>query len=133
MTELIMQAYNVLDEFMEHPLYLELRILDKQIEEKYPKLIKQFNEAKIKYDEILNTGGKHHPDYKTSILELSTIKAELYAKEEVQRYFELEHNLQALINSFLEQMASLISPHIETPNNFNLLKKKSHHGGNHGN
>ncbi|MFA5560400.1 MAG: YlbF family regulator [Acholeplasmataceae bacterium] len=133
MTELVMQAYNVLVEFKKHPFYLELRKLDQEIEVRHKELIDQFNEAKIKYDLVLEQGGKYHPDFKETIKTLSTIKAELYAKMEVQRYFELEQQFQALINEFLGEMANSISPYIQTPNKLNLLKKKGHHGGHHGN
>jgi hypothetical protein len=50
----------------------------------------------------------------------------------VQRYFDLEHKFQSLINEFLRELSNSISPYIDTPNNFNILKKKKNHGGHHG-
>ena len=123
MTEIIIQAYNVLDELRKNEMYQSLKELDKQIGLLYPKEIDAFQKAKVAYDEILATGGSYHPDYKATVKSLSETKTMLYEKPEVKKYFQLEKEVQEEINQFLNDLAHSVSPHVKAPNKLGIVQK----------
>jgi cell fate (sporulation/competence/biofilm development) regulator YlbF (YheA/YmcA/DUF963 family) len=123
MTDIIMQAYQVLDEIKQDQTYVEMKRLDKLIPQTYAKEIEAFQQAKKVYDDVMATGGSYHPDFKQAIKNFSEAKAVLYAKEEVSRYFQLEKALQDEINAFLKDMTDAVSSHIKTPNKLGIVQK----------
>ncbi len=123
MTDIIIQAYHVLDELRHDEKYQTLKVLDQQIGSLYPNEIEAFQKAKVIYEEILNTGGSYHPDYKEAIKTLSLAKTTLYEKPEVKRYFELEREVQEDINVFLNDLALSVSSHVKAPNKLGIVQK----------
>lgn len=123
MTDIIMQAYNVLDAFKQDPHYMTMKTLDKEIEIKYQKEIERFKQAKLAYDDIMATGGTYHPDYKEAAKKLSLTKTDLYQKPAVVRYVEAERKFQEIINTFLNEMTHAVSSHIKTPNKLGIVQK----------
>ncbi|MDO9630050.1 MAG: YlbF family regulator [Acholeplasmataceae bacterium] len=123
MTEIMMQAYQVLDEIKEDSKYKEIKYLDKKMLELYPNEISDFQNAKLKYDSVMSEGGSYHPDFKEAVQKFSESKAVLYSKPEVKRYFEVEKEFQDELNDFLFQMTQSVSSHIQTPNKLGIVKK----------
>ncbi len=123
MTDIIMQAYQVLDEIKEDNQYKEIKDLDKKMLELYSNEIQSFQDAKTKYDQIMSEGGSYHPDFKEVIQKFSESKAILYSKPEVKRYFEVEKAFQDELNTFLFEMTQTVSSHIQTPNKLGIVKK----------
>jgi cell fate (sporulation/competence/biofilm development) regulator YlbF (YheA/YmcA/DUF963 family) len=123
MTEIIMQAYNVLDELKTDPLFIQMKELDQKIASLYQKEIQAFTKAKEVYEDVMTTGGSYHPDYKDAIRKLSETKSELYGKPEVMQYVQTEKAFQDMINEFLQQMTSMVSTHIKTPNKLGIVQK----------
>ena len=123
MTEIIMQAYNVLDELKTDPLFIQMKELDQKIASLYQKEIQSFTKAKEVYEDVMTTGGSYHPDYKDAIRKLAETKSELYGKPEVMQYVQTEKAFQDMINEFLQQMTSMVSTHIKTPNKLGIVQK----------
>jgi cell fate (sporulation/competence/biofilm development) regulator YlbF (YheA/YmcA/DUF963 family) len=123
MTDIIMQAYHVLDEIKQDDRYQEIKILDQSIIKNYQDEINLFRQTKETYDHIMNEGGHYHPDFKTAVKAYSDAKAVLYQKDELKRYFILEKELQDEINQFLSKITQHISTHIKTPNKLGIVSK----------
>lgn len=123
MTDIIIQAYNVLDELKQDPKFLEMKTLNLSIDEKYHVEVTLFHEKKNIYDEIMQQGGTYHPDFKKAVKEYADAKANLYTKPEVVRYFALEKAFQDEINEFLKTISESISEFIKTPNKLGIIQK----------
>lgn len=123
MTEHILQAYNVLDEIKENPIYQEIKKLNQEMLDLYPKEIDAFQTAKTTYEDVMQTGGSYHPDFKQTVQKFSQAKLELYSKEEVKRYFKLEKQFQDEINQFLQTLTDSVSSHIAMPDILGITKK----------
>jgi cell fate (sporulation/competence/biofilm development) regulator YlbF (YheA/YmcA/DUF963 family) len=118
-----MKAYDVVDEIVKDPVIKEIKRLNQSIDHVCKEEIKAFNDAKIKYQMILNQGGTYHPDYKQSIKVLSETKKALYEMPEVKKYLELELEFEAKLNEFLNTISKTISDHVPAPNKFGMIKK----------
>lgn len=123
MTDIIIKTYDVLDEILSDPSIEEIKRLNKNIDLLYKNEISAFSDAKIKYQTVLNQGGTYHPDYKESIKVLSETKKILYEMPEVKKYLDLELELEAKLNEFLNKISKTISEHIPAPNKFGMIKK----------
>lgn len=131
MTEYIMQAYRVAEEIKDSLKYKRLKTLEKEIEETYKEHLKEFNQIKEVYYQILEDGGKYHPDYIKTVKTLGLAKQVLYEKQEVKEYFKLEQEIQSELNIFVKSITEIVSSHIKKPNEMGLLKEKG--GGCHAN
>ena len=123
MTDIIMQAYHVLDELKRDPKYVLMKELNQKIGQLYPMEIKEFQNSKIIYDDVMATGGSHHPDFKQSVKRFADAKTILYSKPEVILYFQTEKTFQDEINDFLKEMTDAVSSHIKTPNKLGIVQK----------
>ncbi|TNF08634.1 MAG: hypothetical protein EP317_02755 [Bacillota bacterium] len=123
MTDIILQAYEVLDEIKKDPRYQEIKKIDKIIMNTYQHEINHFSKSKEQYDEIMRQGGHYHPDFKEVVKTYSEAKNTLYSKEEVKRYFQLEKEIQDEINEFLITLSQSVSTHIKTPNKLGIVSK----------
>lgn len=123
MTDIIIQAFLVLDEIKKDPKYLLMKQLDLQIGKLYPNEIKAFQDSKKVYDEVMATGGSYHPDFKDVVQKFSKAKSVLYGKNEVSLYFQTEKELQEEINSFLKEMTDSTSSFIKTPDKLGIVQK----------
>jgi len=123
MTDIIMQAYEVLDEIKRDTRYQEIKQIDAHIIKHFNREIEHFQKTKVHYDSIMKEGGHYHPDFKETVLAYSNAKKTLYEKEEVKRYFELEKLIQDDINEFIQKLAQSVSPHIKTPNKLGIVSK----------
>ncbi|MBU1093309.1 MAG: YlbF family regulator [Firmicutes bacterium] len=123
MTDMIMQAYNVLDEIKADPMYQSIKTFDRLITSKYKEEIKVFNEANKVYNQVMAEGGTYHPDFKEAVKTFSQAKSNLYQKQEVVQYFEMEKQFQEHLNDFLTQLSQAVSNHIKTPNKMGIVTK----------
>ncbi len=123
MTDIIIQAYHVLDEILKDKNYVEMKILNQLIIKKYETEIIAFNQAKETYSQMMQDGGTYHPDFKKYTGLLSETKKKLYETEEMKQYVYLEKTLQTEINAFLADLTDVVSPHIKTPDVFGIIKK----------
>ena len=123
MTDLIIQAYHVLDEIRRDPIYQSIQELDQSIAKLYPIEIDAFQKAKINYESVLSTGGSYHPDFKETVKHFSETKAVLYSKPEVKLYFDSEKIFQDQLNQFLFELTQAVSSHIQTPDKMGIVKK----------
>lgn len=123
MTDIIMQAYNVLDELKQDQRFIEMKLLNQRIGEEYALEVSLFHEKKMIYDDIMEHGGSYHPDFKKVVKDYAEAKANLYSKPEVVRYFALEKAFQDDINDFLRMMSESISDFIKTPNKLGIIQK----------
>ena len=126
MTKIIVQVYNVLDEFINDIVFQELKENKLIIAEKYKDGAESFKIKRERYEAIMSQGGQYHPDYKETIKELSEAKAILYQKEEVKKYLELEKRLQDNLDDFLIQITKTVSVFIKPKSKFGVINK----GGN---
>jgi cell fate (sporulation/competence/biofilm development) regulator YlbF (YheA/YmcA/DUF963 family) len=127
MTEIILQTYNVLDEIKEKFHFKKLSQLKSIIDKTYEKEIKQFDQAKKEYDEIMEQGGTFHKRYQEVAKNLSFAKEILYNKNEVKEYMTIEKNIQFELNDLLNSIAKTVSKEIQTPNEFGIISKKGKH------
>ena len=121
MTEIIMQTYNVLDEIKSDPVYQSIKTYDKLISDKYNIEIEKFQQAKKIYNQVMTDGGRFHPDFKEVTKNLGQVKKELYQKQEVIKYLELEKTFQDNLNEFLTVLGKAVSDHIKTPNALGIV------------
>lgn len=123
MTDIIIKAYDVVDEIMKDPKFSEIKILHQKIDGLYHKQIEAFDKAKLAYQKVMDEGGTYHPDYKDAVKRLSHTKKELYEQPEIKRYLELELELETELNEFLNELSKAISDHVPAPNKFGMIKK----------
>ena len=123
MTDIIIQAYNVVDEIVKDPDVITLKKMNQTIDKIYPSEIRNFEQAKIAYADVMATGGHYHPDFKEVSQRLSETKTLLYEKPEVKTYIMLEKKVETKLNELLKEMTKRISSHIPTPNAIGIVKK----------
>ncbi|MDI6452927.1 YlbF family regulator [Peloplasma aerotolerans] len=123
MTDIIIQAYHVLDEIKGDSKYIEIKALDQLICKKYEKEIENFQKAKQNYDQVMTDGGGYHPDFKEAVKQFSDTKTILYNKDEVKQYFKVEKEFQDELNTFLFELTQSVSNHIKTPDKMGIIKK----------
>lgn len=74
--------------------YLELKQIYQEIKTKYFYLLSDF----IKIKSELSKANKYYPNYEELKLKYQQIKTKLYEKEEVKKYFLIQHDLEDKIN-----------------------------------
>lgn len=89
-------------------IFCDLIEIKKQINVEFSELIKEFKEKREKFE---NT--RQYTMYNDSIKniqsEFQKVKEELYSKELVQKYFELERKIQSELNDVARTLAKSIS------------------------
>lgn len=128
MTEIMLMAYDLLDDFIELEEYKRLKQLSKIVESKYINEINDFKKSREIYDDIMQYGGIYHPDFKDAARKLSVSKAILYQKNEVQDLLMLEQKVQNILNQLIDDIKDTVSPYLRTPNELGMTRK----GGSHG-
>ena len=123
MTDIIMQAYKVLEEIKKDPTYQSIKDFDRIVAQLYQEETTAFQKARAVYDQIMSEGGTYHPDFKDAVRSLSETKAILYGKDEVKTYFELEKKFETELNEFLYEMTQAVSSHVKTPDKLGIIKK----------
>ncbi len=123
MTDIIIQAYQVLEEIKKSPHYHTINTLNQAIPEQHRDLVEAFQIAKQDYETIMAQGGRHHPDFKETVKRLSMAKTHLHQQDMVKRYLAAEQAFETEINTFLHALAGAVSPHIKTPDKWGIIHK----------
>src|SRR5690554_3623918 len=129
MTEIINEIYNMIDKLINQSSYQKLKKMNEKIMTLYSDLINDYQNAKKKYDEVMEIGSYHHPDFKESAANLSKCKKELFEKLEVKEILALEKEIELQLNDLMSEIAKIISKQINTPNELGLIRGKK--GENH--
>ena len=125
--DIMFKAYDVADEIKKTPTYLSLIALKKRIECEKSTLLKEFKEAKEKYDEALKYGN-YHPDLKKYQANLMAIKTKLFNDDLVFEYKNLERQLQQQLNNITNQIKKVVSEEIALVNELGFLEKRGKNG-----
>ncbi|MGL4948821.1 MAG: YlbF family regulator, partial [Anaeroplasmataceae bacterium] len=72
--------------------YKEFIFIKDKINKEYSNIIKEFNDLKLKYEEV-SKYSKYHPDLKNVQILFSNKKKELYSIIDIKEYFRLERIL----------------------------------------
>lgn len=123
MTDIIIQAYQVLEEIKKSPHYHIIKTGNQTILDHHSDLVESFQKAKSDYERIMEQGGQHHPDFKDTVKRLSTAKTNLHQQETVRQYLAAEQSFEAEINAFLHALSRAVSPHIKTPDKWGIIHK----------
>lgn len=107
---------NYINDLLNDNTMQELLNLKKIIDSKYKDLIIRFKNKEAKYLEA-KPMASYYPNFNSLQNEFREAKSELYSKEEVIKYFQLEKTLQAKINDDINELKSSIS------NKFSLNNK----------
>lgn len=126
MNDIIMLAYEYLDDFRTKDYYQEFVSLSLSINTKYEKEINHFNDVKREYEEVLEIG-RYHPDIKEVTIKYRDAKVKFFEVNDIKRYFELERQIELEINELFNEMTNIISPNIPVLNKFGLIN--SNKGG----
>lgn len=110
--ELCDKSYLFAKEIMETVEFQELLVIKERISQEIPQLVKEFNDAKEKYDDI-SKYSTFHPDYRKVKLELIRTKEALYTNQLVLRYKELEKLIQEKLTLASKEIVKAISNNIE--------------------
>lgn len=108
-TKIINKAYDLADELKKTPVYLEMKRLNELIKTKYKKELNDYQKVFSRFDEILNTGGVYHPDFKEVNSLYSEVKTILYSKEEVKEYFKNEQKMNEILKEIADEISLSVS------------------------
>ncbi len=117
-------VYDLVDEIKSKKEYLKLMEL-KKIMDSDPyivDLLHRFNKSKTKFEEV-SKYGKYHPDLKIVQIELAQVKTEVFTNKVIQKYKQMEKELQKVLDDASRQIAQGVSPDIKYPNDMGLINK----------
>lgn len=124
MIKIINETYELVDKLIEKDNYKQLKKLNQKLNNLYPLLLKDYKDAKEKYDNVLDEGSHYHPDFKSVAKKLSEVKTILFEKEEVKNILKLEKEIELELNEIITNISNVISENIQTPNEIGLLRSK---------
>jgi cell fate (sporulation/competence/biofilm development) regulator YlbF (YheA/YmcA/DUF963 family) len=117
MSDLIIQAYKVLQELKNETSYVQMQKLNEEMNIQYKIEIENFQTQKNAFYNIMENGGSYHPDFKTVSQKFQEAKKQLYEKDLVKQYFEAEKTFENILNIFVDQLTKSVSSYIESNNN----------------
>lgn len=129
MTEILLGAYDYLDELRNNPKYQEYIKINQEIKIIYKKDYEKLAKAKQAFEEVFEYGS-NHPSFKELASNYSLISKELFSKPELKKQLRLNNEIEIMINDFLKQVVNEISPNIPVLNEFGFVSLKK--GGNCG-
>lgn len=127
MNELILLAYDYLDEYRSKDIYQEFLLLDNKIKTEYQDVLKAFTLVKNEYDEVMEIG-RFHPDFKVVVKKYQNAKIELFSYDDIKRYLELEKMIESDLNETLKIFSDHISSNIPVFNELGFISGNK--GGN---
>ena len=102
---------NIVDDYVneitDNDDFKKLIELKKIIDSKYKNDIIALKTAESKYLEASNYG-KYYPNLEELRRDFSNKKKELYSKEEVREYFDLERKINELINNDINELKGIV-------------------------
>lgn len=108
MEQIINQAYDLADALKENKEYKELIELKELINDKYKDELKKYKDSFKKFDFAYKMKD-YYPDFKKVSLLYQECKKDLFEKEEVKRYFELEKIVNDKLNIIAKELISAVS------------------------
>lgn len=123
LTNILLSAYDYLDELRENPKYIEYIKLNKEIKTVFAEEFKELDNCKKAFEEVLEYG-RNHPDFKKVSSEYSKISKELFSKPLLRKQLALNNEIESLINNFLNEIVSEISPNIPVLNELGIISNK---------
>lgn len=120
MTDILMSAYDYVDELRLDNDYQRLLVVNKIINEQPTKLYQRFVNEKKKYEEVMEYG-YHHPDFKETSASFSKIKNELYETDLIKEYLMLSKLIENKVTKLCNQMAQAISENIPIQNELGIF------------
>jgi len=122
--KLLEQTYQLIDAIKNREDYKALIILDQKIkdDEELTYLIEQFNDSKIKYDEVRKYG-KYHPDLKTVKKQFQVDKVNLFSHEHIKAYKAAEKSLQAFLDEVAYRLGKTVSDSVKTSTNLEFHER----------
>lgn len=127
MAEIILEAYQLVDEIKQSPEVQEYLARKREMEEspEASKLIAEFQRVKELYEETRRFG-IFHPDYHQVREKVKTIQKNMLEQKEIQAFKQAETKLDVMLYEISKMIAKAISPSIKVPHNqAPLLLKKS--------
>lgn len=121
MTEILMLAYDYVDEIKASNEYQRLLWLNDNLTKLYQEEIKAFKTIEKAYNEVMEIG-IHHPDFKKVSSSFVEVKKNLYEKSEVKEYLALDRKIEVKMNQLLEKISTNISTNIPIKNEFGFFK-----------
>lgn len=104
--------------------YKKYKILSSKIDSdnSIQSLIKMFNEANKKYNDIQKYG-KYYPDYDKIKKEFIEAKTKLYSNDVIKQFKKLEKQIQEYLSKISRDIGESVSEYITVPNELNLINK----------
>lgn len=123
-SKILDKTYELIDEIKSKKEYKRLVELSAIInkDEEIQHLIKEFNKAKEKYEEV-SKYGKYHPDLKKVQLNLKDKKETLYGNGIIEEYKSLEKQIQKDLDDISTKISEAVSEKIKHPNEIGLINK----------
>lgn len=105
--ELLMALYDMIDNIKNSEDYINYKNLERIIMDKYSKEVFEFNKAKDEYNKALEYG-KYYPGLEKIKNNLFDKKKNLYTKDEMIKYKELELKLDLLLEDINREIYNKI-------------------------
>lgn len=106
--ELFKRADEYASELTNTKLFKDLLKVKEEINNQYSDLIKEYKEKREKFEQTKQYT-LYNDSIKTIQLEFQKVKQELYSKELVKKYFELERSIQTELTDLSKKLAKSIS------------------------
>lgn len=124
LTDILLAATQLANELASEKEVDEILSITSDLHHNYQPLLIEYKRWQAKFDEVLSSGGRHHPDFKQVAAEYSLAKSALFAQPDFKRLIDLENTLENKLNELLAKIAKIISPNIKTPNELGLITVK---------
>lgn len=123
MTEILLSAYDYLDDLRDNPKYIEYIKLNQEVKITFKEEFLKLAQAKKAFEDVLEYG-RNHPDFKKVSAEYSNISKELFSKPMLRKQLSLNNEIESLINEFLNEIVNEISPNIPVLNELGIISNK---------
>ena len=123
MTELMLLAYDYLDNLRSCEKYQKYIEVNKQVKEKHSADFSKLAETKKKFEEVLEYGN-HHPDFREMAKKYSNMSKEVYSIPLIKQQMDQNKEFEARINKFVSELTGCISNHIPILNELGIVASK---------
>jgi cell fate (sporulation/competence/biofilm development) regulator YlbF (YheA/YmcA/DUF963 family) len=117
-------VYDLVDDIKSKKEYIKLMEF-KKVMDSDPyiiDLLKRFKKSKAKFEEV-SKYGKYHPELKIVQIEFAKVKTEVFTNNIIQKYKQMEKELQKVLDDASREIAQSVSPNIKHPNDIGLINK----------
>lgn len=113
MEKILNQTYLLIDEIKNTNEYKTLIKLNSLILTKYRDEIKEYTKTFNIFNEAFKIGKDYYPNFKEVANNYSKAKTNLYEKEEVKKYFELENKINDKLDIISKELIKAVSNYSE--------------------